>query len=141
MRQVLIRRKFKTQIIVSQTIDKCIIENTWKMIKKKRQKVIEIYLRSYSLQLFERSRISMADRNSYNIVKEKNFNKIETYVVGFAGYTGHLKYLNTVVRGQNLIRTWITRRRFVKLRKATIIIQRAWRTYYFKKKGAKAMFS
>ena len=100
-----------------------------------------MYLHSCSLQITERSRIATADRNSYNIVKEKNFNKIETYVAGFTGYICHLKYLNTVVRGQNLIRTWITRRRFVKLRKATILIQRAWRTYYFKKKGAKALFS
>lgn len=32
------------------------------------------------------------------------------------------------------------RKRFLKLRRAAITIQRAWRTYYFKKKGAKSMF-
>ena len=74
-------------------------------------------------------------------MKQKKFNTIEFYFSGFSAYLVHLNYLNTVVKGQNLIRTWITRKRFLKLKKCTIIIQRAWRTYYFKKKGAKALFS
>lgn len=57
--------------------------------------------------------------------------------MGFAKTLCFEKYVNQVAYLQRVFQSWLFYQRLKKLRKATIVIQRAYREYYFNKNTAR----
>lgn len=141
MRRAVIRRRAQKSIFVNSIVKRDILDHAWQQICEKRAKIIKRYLKGATIQIRGKQKISKANLNQRLIIKQKTTTNARKYLLGFKQQIYYNHYLNTVVKGQNLIKAWILRRRFVKLRKAAIVIQRAWRDYQFKRKGAKTMFN
>lgn len=84
--------------------------------------------------------LAMAELNAYHIVEEKKFNLIEQYIQGFNGFRTYNKFQYKIVKAQALMRGWLVRRNYLKLKRSAVIIQRGWREYIFKKRGSNDMF-
>ena len=101
---------------------------------------IEKYVQTFRIQLLMAGELAMAELNAYHIVEEKKFNIIEQYIQGFNGFRTYNKVQYKIVKAQALMRGWLVRRNYLKLKRSAVIIQRGWREYIFKKRGSNDMF-
>jgi hypothetical protein len=84
--------------------------------------------------------LAMAELNAYHIVEEKKFNIIEQYIQGFNSFRQYNKVYLKIVKAQAVMKGWLVRKNYLKLRSSAIKIQRGWREYIFKKRGSNDMF-
>lgn len=68
-----------------------------------------------------------ANLNTKNKFREKYLGQIQQYLKGFAETAKTTLFLRKVVYTQSKVKTWIYRHKYVKLREAAIVIQRAYR--------------
>jgi hypothetical protein len=84
--------------------------------------------------------LAMAELNAYHIVEEKKFNIIEQYIQGLNSFRQYNKVYLKIVKAQAVMKGWLVRKNYLKLRVSAIKIQRGWREYIFKKRGSNDMF-
>jgi hypothetical protein len=84
--------------------------------------------------------LAMAELNAYHIVEEKKFNIIEQYIQGLNSFRQYSKVYLKIVKAQAVMKGWLVRKNYLKLRGSAIKIQRGWREYIFKKRGSNDMF-
>jgi hypothetical protein len=84
--------------------------------------------------------LAMAELNAYHIVEEKKFNIIEQYIQGLNTFRQYNKVYFKIVKAQAVMKGWLVRKNYLKLRVSAIKIQRGWREYIFKKRGSNDMF-
>ncbi len=88
-------------------------------------------------QIGGKALIMTANQNTKTKFKNKYKKQLETYLKCFSEAIKTKKYVKKVVFTQSIIKTWIFRNKYVKLRQAAITIQRAYREYYFNKNTAR----
>lgn len=114
-----------------------ILERAWMKIVLARKNIIQTYLQGFLVQIGQQQRIVTANHNAHQKFQRKYLAHLANYLHGFARTTLHETFMEQLRRTQRTICSWIHRQRFLKLKKAAITIQRAYREYYFNKNTAR----
>ena len=84
-------------------------------------------MHGFNTRVQERGRISVANYNTQRKMREQSTDILEKYMSGYGKYVKYRQYLKKVNYLKRVMQSWLYRQRFMKLRKAAIIIQRAYR--------------
>jgi hypothetical protein len=133
-------RKNVQKYAVVNMVKNWLIDRVWKKIALARKNVIETYLHGFLIQIGQKSQIITANFNTHKKFEERYVGILGTYLHGLRCTASHERLMEKVRHTQRVLSTWLCRQRFLKLRKAAITIQRAYREYYFNKNTARQIF-
>ena len=129
-----------TKIVVDHTINNLIFSKAWKEIHRRKTQQIQKYIHGFMNRRRDHVIIKKALVNEKNVLVNKCLINLEIYMKAFNAQVRHKKRVTDLVKIQSVIRACIWGRKFKRLRDKAIIIQRAYRDYIFRKKGAKTLF-
>ena len=118
-----------------------VIEKSWKKIALGKKGVIEKYLQSFAVQLGSKAQILVATQKTQHKFTLKYTDVVGKYMRAFRARMETGRYMRQVRMIGKVAKTFIYRRQFLKLKKAAITIQRAFREYYFNKNTARNIFN
>ena len=78
--------------------------------------------------------------NEKNVIGSKCMTNLEVYMKSFKENAKYQRKMNNIIKLQSIIKASVLAKKYRKLREKAIIIQRAYRDYIFRKKGAKTLF-
>ena len=78
--------------------------------------------------------------NEKNVLVNKCLINLEVYLRAFSVKVKYKQHVRDVTKIQSVIRASVLAKKYKRLREKAIIIQRAYRDYIFRKKGAKTLF-
>ena len=84
-------------------------------------------MHGFNTRVQEWERISIASYNTHRKMREQSTDILEKYLNGYGKYVKYRQYLKKVDYLKRVMQSWLYRQRFMKLRRAAIIIQRAYR--------------
>lgn len=130
-------RKNVQKFAVINQIKNMLIDRAWKKVVIVRKNIIEKYIKGFMIQVGQKSQIITANYNTHLKIEQKHISTLHTYLQSFSLAVAHSSLMQKITKTQRVITSWLYRQRFVKLRKAAITIQRAYREYYFNKNTAR----
>ena len=104
-----------------------IIDKSYRKLTIKNKNIVEAYILAFLTQIGSKTLIMTANLNTKNKFREKYLGQVEQYLKGFSETAKTTVFLRQVVFTQSLVKTWLYRHKYVKLREAAIVIQRAYR--------------
>lgn len=104
-----------------------ILDGVWKAIEFQRKSIVETYLQGFLVQIGQKNQIVTANLNTHKKFEQKYLAALGSYLHGFALAAQHEGVISKVKKMQRVLCSWLCRQRFLKLRKAAIVIQRAYR--------------
>ena len=139
-KRLVFRKKIRTKIVVDHAVSNFIFNKAWDEIKKIKIRQIQKYIHGFMTRRRDHVIIKKALVNEKNVLVNKCLINLEAYMKAFDARVKHTKRVKDIVKIQSVMRACIWGRKYKKLREKAIIIQRAYRDYIFRKKGAKTLF-
>jgi DNA helicase HerA-like ATPase len=126
IRRYKLRKNVQKFAIVNMLKD-IIVDRAWRKISLERKAVVERYIRGFLIQVGQRGQISTANYNTHKKFEAQSELTVQKYIKGFHHSIRFEHFMSKVRYLQRTFQTWLHRQRFLKLRKAAIVIQRAYR--------------
>ena len=139
-KRLMFRKRIMTTIVVDHVMRNYIFSKSWDVINKKKIQNISVYLRAFLVRKKDQPKIQRALINEKNVMGTKCLANLESYMKSAHARMSFQKRWRSLVKIQSLIKAAILGKKYRRLREKAIIIQRAYRDYVFRKKGAKTLF-
>lgn len=139
-RRKLLKRRLTKYIKIQHSIN-YILNKTMRKVEHRMLQRLHPYLKTWACIVHNRQKIKKSVENEIQNYRKIYSRKIEKFIYGMLDFRRYRRFMNAVLMLQRRYRSNIVRNNFLKLRRSIIIIQRAYREYYFKKVESRRIFN